>query len=70
MMDNFPSLDEGAKIFYIGTHENHFLRRKSLKKRTGNCLRNAGIFFILHQVYGFFVGFHEIAFVWTTTHEK
>ena len=30
-MGNFPSLDEGAGIFYIGTHANHFSRRKRLK---------------------------------------
>ena len=70
MMENFPSLNEAAEILYTGTRENRFLRRKSLKNRTGNCSRNAGIFFILPHVYSFFFGFHEIAFVWTTTHKK
>ena len=64
-LGNFPSLVEGAKIFYIGTHEIHFLRCKSLKELTGNC--SAGIFLFLHQVNGYFFGFHGIAFVWTTT---
>ena len=52
-MGNFPSLVEGAKIFYNGTHENHFLRRKSLKKLTGNCLRNAGfsLFYTKYTVF-------------------
>ena len=62
MMDNFPS-QRGRE---------NFLYRN---QRTENCLRNTGIFFILPQVYRFFFGFHEIAFVWTTTpppttHEK
>ena len=58
MMDNFPS-QRGR--------ENRFLRRKSLKKRTGNCLRNTGIFFISPKVYSFPFGFREIAFDWATT---
>ena len=66
-MDNFPSLNEAAKIFYTGTHENRFLRRKILKKRTENCLRNTGFFFILPLIYRFSCGFHEILLVWTTT---
>ena len=50
-----PSLNKGATIFYTGTNENRLLRRKSLKKRTEYCLRSTGVFFILPQIYLFFL---------------
>ena len=53
MMDKVLFLNEAAKIFYTGTHENRLLRHKNLKKRAENCSRNTGIFFILPQVYRF-----------------
>ena len=47
MMENFPSLNEAAEILYTGTRENRFLRRKSIKRRKENSLRNTEISFIL-----------------------
>ena len=34
MLDDFPPLNDPAEILYTGTHENRFLKCKSLKKLT------------------------------------
>ena len=78
MIDNFPSLNKGATIFYTGTNENRLLRRKSLKKRTDLFPKYRNFLHVTPSNCGipdflcFFFESREIAFVCTTTptHEK
>ena len=63
MMDKFPSLNEGAKILYTGTHKSRFLNCKILKKRGKNCFwKYQNFLHFTSCILLFLFGFYEIAF--------